>query len=100
MKETIKVVFAKKGRMRFLSHLDLMRLFARALRRAGMPVAVSQGFSPRPRIIIEPALKLGKESDSLQLRVRLDEWLKPSLFAARLQAELPDGIELKEAKAV
>ena len=94
----LKTRFAKTGQMRFISHLDLMRLFYRALRRAQLPVTISKGFSPRPKISVIPALKLGEESDSLELAVKLDEWVKPSLFKERLQVELPEGIELKEAR--
>lgn len=96
MTQKIKVRFAKKGRMRFISHLDLIRLFTRALRRAEFPITISKGFNPRPKISIEPALKLGKESESLELTVQLDEWVRPSLFKEKLQTQLPEGIELKE----
>jgi len=108
---TIKLEFTKKGWMRFISHLDLMRLFYRALRRADLPVTISKGFSPRPKISVTPALKLGKESDSLELTVKLDEELErgqvpsvspamsrkgpvPISFKERLQAQLPEGIKL------
>jgi len=92
---TIKLEFTKKGWMRFISHLDLMRLFYRALRRADLPVTISKGFSPRPKISVTPALKLGKESDSLELTIKLDEWLKPFLLTERLQPQLPEGIRLR-----
>ena len=98
--QKVRVRFAKKGRMRFISHLDVIRLFYRALRRAQLPITISKGFNPRPRISVIPALKLGKESDSLELTVRLDEWVKPSLFKERLQEQLPEGIELKETTIV
>ena len=58
----MKTVFSKTGDMRFISHLDLVRLFQRACRRAGLPVAVTKGFSPRLKISILKALKLGVES--------------------------------------
>lgn len=94
----LKVSFAKKGDIRLISHLDLLRLFNRALRRSKMPVTISKGFNPRPKVSVTPALKLGKESDSLELQVRLDGWVEPSLFSERLQCQLPEGIELKETK--
>ena len=97
MTQKLNIDFSKKGQMRFISHLDLMRLFQRALRRAELPIAISKGFNPRPKVSVIPALKLGEESDSLSLTVKLDEWIKPSLFRERLQAELPEGIKLKEA---
>ncbi|MBN1872216.1 MAG: DUF2344 domain-containing protein, partial [Candidatus Omnitrophica bacterium] len=50
------ITLEKKGTMRFISHLDLLRLFQRAARRARLPLKFSQGFSPHPKIKIEPAL--------------------------------------------
>jgi radical SAM-linked protein len=95
-----KVKFAKKGVMRFISHLDLMRLFQRAARRAGIPVTISKGFNPHPRISIQPALKLGRESMSLEASLRLDEWMMPAEFKERLKANLPEGIEILEVKII
>lgn len=82
--------------MRFISHLDLMRLFQRASRRAGIPVSITKGFSPHPRISIQPALKLGVESSSLEASFRLDGWMKPAEFKEKLQKKLPEGIEILE----
>ena len=71
--QKLKLRFAKRGMMRFISHLDLMRLFQRAARRAALPVTISKGFSPHPRISIQPALKLGMESDALEAFFKLDD---------------------------
>ena len=71
-----------------------MRLFQRALRRAEIPVALSQGFSPHPKISIYPALKLGKESTDLEANIYLDEQVEKKDFKNRLQAQLPEGIEI------
>ena len=94
----VKVVFTKKGLIRFISHLDLMRLFQRAVMRAELPVTISKGFSPRPKISIQPALKLGLESDSLELTIKMDKWQKPLSIKENLQGEMPEGIEIKEVK--
>lgn len=96
VKQNLSVKFGKKGMMRFVSHLDLMRLFSRASRRAALPVTITQGFNPHPRISIQPALKLGLESDSLEALFRLDTWVKPPEFKERLQAVLPEGIDITE----
>jgi len=90
--------FAKTGDMRFISHLDLMRLFQRALRRAGIPVEITKGFSPHPRISIEPAIKLGLESRDLKAVFKLDDWVEPSQLKDRLQKKFPPGIELLEVR--
>jgi radical SAM-linked protein len=96
----IVITFAKVGLMRFYSHLDLLRLFSRALRRADIPVSLSGGFNPRPRMKITRALKLGVESRSETAEFILDEEMSGDEFARRLKAELPKGIEIIEADIV
>ncbi len=91
-------IFSKKGLMKYVSHLDLMRLFTRAFRRAGLPLKISEGFSPHPKFSIKRALKLGVESDNEEATVLLTEPLKPEEFKERLQIELPQGIYINEIK--
>lgn len=86
--------FAKKGVMRFISHLDLMRLFTRALRRAEFPLKMTEGFSPHPKFSIKHALKLGLESENEEAVVVLKEKIDPQDFNTRLQQQLPAGIEV------
>jgi radical SAM-linked protein len=92
-----KVVFefSKKGTMRFISHLDLMRLFTRAFRRAGFALKITEGFSPHPKFSIKRALKLGVESEGEEASVVLKEEISPADFKNRLQSQLPPGIEIK-----
>lgn len=59
---TYRIRFAKLGRAAFLGHLDLVRLLARSFRRADLPLAVTRGFSPKPRVSFGPALGLGVPS--------------------------------------
>jgi radical SAM-linked protein len=94
----VRLKFAKEGEMRFISHLDLMRLFARAARRAGLPMTMTQGFNPHPRISIQPALKLGLESRSLEALFGLEERIGTDEIRERLRAELPNGIEILEVE--
>ena len=58
----IRVRFAKVGKVRWTSHRDLARIWERAIRRVGLPVAYSQGFSPRPKVHFGLALSTGHES--------------------------------------
>jgi radical SAM-linked protein len=90
--------FTKRGAMRFISHLDLMRLFMRALRRAQIPLKMTQGFSPHPKLSIRRALKLGVESDQEDASIVLAEGLEPVEFRKRLNEQLPEGIEVKDAQ--
>jgi len=92
----IDFIFTKKGLMRYISHLDLMRLFMRALRRADLPIKITEGFSPHPKFSIKRALKLGLESDKEEATVTLKDLIQPEEFRERLQKQLPDGILIKD----
>ena len=90
--------FSKKGQMKYISHLDLMRLFARAMRRAGFLLRMTEGFSPHPKFSIKRALKLGLESESEEATIVLNEFVAPQDFMNRLQKQMPEGIEIKNAE--
>jgi radical SAM-linked protein len=100
VEQKIKIKFAKTGVMRFISHLDLMRLFQRAARRAEIPVTITKGFNPHPRISIQPALKLGLESSDLEAVFKLDEWMRPDEVRLKLQEKLPPEIEISEVNII
>ena len=77
VKQNIRIRFSKQGDIRFISHHDLMRLFERALRRAQLPVATSEGFHPRPRISLPMPLSVGFTGHSEVADVGLREWMRP-----------------------
>jgi radical SAM family uncharacterized protein/radical SAM-linked protein len=89
--------FRKVGELRFLSHLELVRAFTRAMRRAGIPVAHSQGFNPQPRLTFASALPVGVEALHELAEVDLTAALGPAGFLARVNADLPDGLRLARA---
>lgn len=80
--------------MRFISHLDLVRLFQRALRRAELPVTITKGFSPRLKVSITRALKLGLESDREEAVICLEEPVEAEKFINRINEQLPDGVKV------
>lgn len=94
----VKAIFSKTQDMRFISHLDLMRLFQRALRRAGLSVTITKGFSPHLKISILRALKLGTESGSEELVMDMSRGEAPDFMMRSLNSNLPDGIRIKEIK--
>lgn len=94
----ITFIFAKKGTMKFISHLDLMRLFTRAMRRADLPLKMTEGFSPHPKFSIKKALKLGIESENEEASVLLTEKISPLEFRMRLRKQLPEGIEIRNVE--
>ncbi len=85
--------------MKFISHLDLMRLFMRAVRRGSLPIKMTEGFSPHPKISLKRALKLGVESDNEEATFVLRETISPQEFKQRLQKQLPEGIIIKDVIA-
>jgi len=84
--------------MRFVSHLDLIRLFQRALRRAGLPVTITKGFSPRLKVSITRALKLGVASDSEEAVICLDRPVDTKDFIDSINKKLPEGIGVTKAE--
>lgn len=93
-------IFSKKGRMRFVSHLDLVRLFQRASRRAALPVTVTKGFNPHLRISISKALKLGIESDGEEVIFYFDKTIEPERFRSLINDKLPEGIRFEKAERI
>lgn len=88
--------FYKKGDLVYISHLDLMRLFRRAIRRADLPFVLTGGFTPRVKISMPRALKLGKESDSEEFEFWLVEEREPAALKEALNGELPEGVKITE----
>lgn len=91
-----RALFEKVGSARFISHLDLMRLFQRAFKRAGLPLTHTQGFNPRPSVSIALPLSLGAESHCELLDFDLESPVPPEGIRDRLNAALIDGIRVRE----
>lgn len=94
----LEAVFCKKGALRYISHLDIVRLFQRAVRRASLPVSLSQGFTPHYRIGFSNALKLGIESEGEKAVFTMDIWMDPEEFKNRINEKLPDGVKIISCK--
>lgn len=90
-------VFTKGPEVRFVSHLDLQRLFQRAFRRAKLPLAYSQGFNPHPLVSFATALSVGMTSRGEYLDVTLTREMTPEEFISAVSAELPKGVEIVRA---
>lgn len=90
--------WAKRGGARFLSHLDALRALLRALRRADLPLALSQGYNPHLKIAFASALPLGVESEAEYLDIKLTRPLAPAELARRLAEALPPGFLLREVR--
>ena len=96
----VRFRFSKTGAMALLSHLDVMRMLERALRRSGLPVSYTGGFHPLPRLQIALALPLGVEARGEWLDVEFLEEVDPALTLRRWQQTLSEGFELLSAETV
>jgi len=94
-----RVRFTKTGRMRFLSHHDLMRLFERALRRTGLELRMTEGYNPHPVIAFPTALGLGIESLDEVLEFELSRWTAPKQIEKLLGDQLPEGMAVSSVEA-
>ena len=88
------VRYAKRGKMRFASHRDVARAFERGVRRAGLPVAHSAGFTPHPKISYAGGAPTGVASEAEYLSLAVTERQEAAAVLERLDAALPDGIDV------
>lgn len=100
MNRKLRARFAKTGKVRFTSHRDVARIWERALRRAGLPVAYTEGFSPRPKLSFGLALSTGHESLGEYLDVNLRDDapggdVACEAFASLVNPALPVGMEIQ-----
>lgn len=94
--QKLRVRYAKQGRLRFSSHRDVARAIERALRRAKIPMAYSQGFSPHPKISWAGAVPTGVASIAEYLELQLVERRELASLHADLAVSLPEGLDLIE----
>jgi radical SAM-linked protein len=98
--QRIRMVFRKGVQIKYISHLDLMRAWERALRRADVPLAYSEGFNPRPKLQFASALPVGLVGRAELLDIFLDQRLESQVLAKRVEAQLPHGLELATVSEV
>jgi radical SAM-linked protein len=96
----LRIRFAKMGRVRWTSHRDVARMWERALRRARLPVAYTEGFSPRPKLSFGLALPTGCESRAEYLDVALSQPVGPDEVMATFSSLLPDGVDVLAASVL
>jgi len=98
--QRLRITFAKGEEIKYISHLDLVRLWERVLRRAGVPLAYSHGFNPRPKITVAAALPVGFTSQGEVMDIVLERHISPYNFAKGLASHLPPGLELLSVEEV
>lgn len=95
-----RIKYSKRGTSCYISHLDLVRTLERAFRRAGLPIAFSEGFNPHPRFSFAAPLPVGVEGLAEVLEVELQEPVEHKDLAERLNGTLPPGLVVLEVTSV
>jgi len=90
----LRVRFKRGEEVKFISHLDVIRLWQRVLHRAGIPLAYSAGFSPHPRMSLAAPLPIGVTSEAELMDIYLSNWVSPHFFTSAVSRQLPPGIEI------
>ncbi|HEY48673.1 MAG TPA: DUF2344 domain-containing protein [Dehalococcoidia bacterium] len=94
--QRLRLTFSIGEELKYISHLDLMRLWQRGLRRAGIPLAYSQGFSPHPRLSLAAPLAIGVTSGGELMDIYLEHRVSPHYFIKNVSQQLPPGIDISE----
>ena len=98
--QRLRIKFRRGEEVKFISHLDLMRLWHRAFLRAEIPLAYSEGFNPHPRISLAAPLAIGITSEAELMDIFTAKSVSPHWFTAALGQQLPPGIEILQVYSV
>lgn len=96
----LRIQFSKGEAIRYISHLDLARVFERAIRRAKIPVAMSEGFNPHIKVAYASALSVGVTSDCEYIDIELREEKPAEELVAALRQQMPAGLTLLKYRAI
>jgi radical SAM-linked protein len=94
--QRLRIRFSRGEEIKYISHLDLLRLWQRALVRADIPLAYSEGFSPHPRMSLAAPLALGITSEAELIDIYLAKWASPHTFIAAMSRQLPVGVKIEQ----
>jgi radical SAM-linked protein len=92
--QRLRIRFTRGHEIKYISHLDIMRLWERALTRAGIRIAYSEGFSPHPRLSLAAPLAVGVTGESELLDVYTADTVSPHWFTEAVNRQLPVGISI------
>ncbi len=96
LSENVRIKFAKKGKLKYISHLDLCRTLRSAFIRAKIPIWYSQGFNPHPKMVFALTVSVGSESACEFLDIRITSPMSEEEFASRLQSALTPELSILE----
>lgn len=98
--QRLRIRFSRGEAVKYITHLDMMRFWERALRRAGIPLAYSPGFTPHPRISLAAPLPIGVTSEAELMDIFLTKRISPHSFIQATSRQLPPGIDILEVQEV
>jgi radical SAM-linked protein len=92
--QRLRIKFSRGEEIKFISHLDIVRLWQRAFNRAGIEIAYSSGFTPHPRISLAAPLPLGVTSEAELMDIVIVKGVAPQFFVSALNQQLPQGLKV------
>ena len=92
--QQLRIRFCRGEEIKFISHLDILRLWQRVFLRAGIPLAYSEGFTPHPRMSLAAPLAIGVTSEAELMDIFTTRWVSPHWFTDAVNQQLPPGIEM------
>lgn len=98
--QRLRVKFCRGEELKFISHLDITRLWQRTFVRAGIPLAYSQGFNPHPQISLAAPLPVGVTSQAELMDIYCIKNVSPPYFTQAVNRELPGGISILQTQQV
>jgi radical SAM-linked protein len=98
--QRLRIKFRRGEEVKFISHLDIMRLWQRALHRAQIPLAYTEGFSPHPRLSLAAPLAVGVTSQAELMDVFCSKWVSPHSFSDAVSQQLPAGMAIVQVNMI
>jgi radical SAM-linked protein len=98
--QRLRIRFSRGEEVKYISHLDLMRMWQRVLQRADIPLAYSEGFNPHPRLALAAPLPVGVTAQSELMDIVCTRWVSPHTFIDTISRQLPPGIKALQAYPV
>ena len=92
--QRLRIKFSREEEIKFISHLDIIRLWQRAFNRAGIEIAYSTGFTPHPRISLAAPLPLGVTGEAELMDIVIIKGVAPQFFVSALNQQLPPGLRV------
>jgi radical SAM family uncharacterized protein/radical SAM-linked protein len=98
--QSLCVFYSKQDQAKYFGHLEMVNIFLRALKRAGIPAKYSQGFHPKPKISFDDPLPIGIESEQERFILRVPDSVVPAMVTRSLNSHLPDGLVITSSQFV